>query len=186
MTGNFRLIMFDLRGKPLHSHDISFYAGGGLGFPLLANGGISIGPNGAIVVEIPVGPKLPNQLITLSSELLPARQIDNSAMPDHSAGSNFLEKYRHTALLPENYEATFAGNSMDNQKAAFVAIKVSALCDAFNLFCPSNAKVVVFLTKTKHPIFKMKLPLNAHAYLSPTGKKLAVFEHNRLEIWILP
>jgi hypothetical protein len=81
LDGSLRLVTFDSQGKMLRSTDVTYQAGDGGGLRLISHGGIWIGPERTIVVEVP-SPQLKSlpdsrdKLLAFSDELVQIQEID--------------------------------------------------------------------------------------------------------------
>jgi hypothetical protein len=105
-AGTLRLIVFDLNGNLLHSADVSYDAGAGLGVLLIAHDGIWIGPNQTVIVEIPgshlkAQPSSRDKVLVLSSELSPEQEIDTDSHQTYYDGIHFagVGADRHAVLF---------------------------------------------------------------------------------------
>ena len=81
MDGSLRLVTFDLQGKVLHSGDVAYPAGDGGAIRVIAHGGIWIGPDHTVIVEVPSPhlkalPDSRDKVVVFSDELTQIQDID--------------------------------------------------------------------------------------------------------------
>ncbi len=76
-----RLATFDVQGKKLHSADVACHAGDGGALPIISHGGIWIGPDQTVIVEVPSPhlkalPDSHDRLLAFSDDLVQIQEID--------------------------------------------------------------------------------------------------------------
>jgi hypothetical protein len=81
LTGSLRLATFDVQGNMLHSADVAYDAGNGNGVRIILHGGIWIGPDQTVIVEVPSPhlKALPNshdRVLAFSDKLIQIQEID--------------------------------------------------------------------------------------------------------------
>jgi hypothetical protein len=94
LAGVLRLVVFDLKGDALHSVDISYDAGSGIGIRLIQHDGVWIGPDQTVVVEIPgsrlkAQPNSRDRVVVLSSDLSLEQEIDTDSHENYWDGLHF-------------------------------------------------------------------------------------------------
>lgn len=80
----------------------------------------------------------------------------------------------------------FLGRSADLSLSTVFFVPDRPICDLTGAFCPGKGTLVVYETETKKPLLRRKYPLDAALALSPDGRKVASFLHNKVEITSVP
>lgn len=94
LTGKVRLVTFSLDGRPLHSTDLPYDAGEGLGVRMIQHDGVWIGPGRSVIVEVPgsrlkAQPNSRDKVVVLSSELSSEQEIDTDSHEAYYDGIHF-------------------------------------------------------------------------------------------------
>jgi hypothetical protein len=76
----------------------------------------------------------------------------------------------------------FLGRSADLSLSAVFLVKDRAICDLAGAFCPRKGTLVVYQTRNRKSIFQRRYPVDAALALSPDGRRIACFLHNKVEI----
>jgi hypothetical protein len=95
------------------------------------------------------------------------------------------ENYDVEAPYPisSRYIATaFLGRSADQSRSTVFFVRDRSVCDLAGVLCPGEGTLVVYETRSKKTVFRRKFSLDAGLALSPDGKRIASFVHDRLEI----
>jgi len=92
------------------------------------------------------------------------------------------------AIVGKNYQvAVDVGSSRDGARSSIIILKnESSVCVMSGKLCPKSGKVVVFETATSRLLFRNSLPRSGRAALSPDGRRVAILDKGRLEIFELP
>jgi hypothetical protein len=82
--------------------------------------------------------------------------------------------------------SAFLGRSADMARSTAFFVGDRPICDLVGTLCPGKGTLVVYETQTKKAVFRKKFSLDAAIALSPDGRKIASFRHNKVEIISLP